>query len=68
MDSIIRIVTGSSQATAVETGLDPVAGTQVMTSQETEGRMAHLEGLLEGLREAITGRRVAEPPEDYGAD
>ena len=23
-------------------------------------RMAHLEGLLEGLREAITGRRVAE--------
>jgi len=22
-------------------------------------RMAHLEGLLEGLREAITGRRVA---------
>ena len=23
-------------------------------------RMAHLEGLLEGLREAITGRRVAD--------
>ena len=28
-------------------------------------RMAHLEGLLEGLREAITGRRVAETPADY---
>ena len=35
-------------------------------------RMAHLEGLLEGLREAITGRRVAvaeavaeQPPGDY---
>ena len=31
------------------------------------GRMAHLEGLLEGLREAITGRRVAatEDPGQY---
>ena len=35
-------------------------------------RMAHLEGLLEGLREAITGRRVAvaeavaEDPGQYG--
>ena len=28
-------------------------------------RMAHLEGLLEGLREAITGRRVAESPANY---
>ena len=29
-------------------------------------RMAHLEGLLEGLREAIGGRRVAETPADFG--
>ena len=28
-------------------------------------RMAHLEGLLEGLREAITGRRVAEDAGQY---
>ena len=28
-------------------------------------RMAHLEGLLEGLREAITGRRVAEETGKY---
>ena len=27
--------------------------------QAQRERMAHLEGLLEGLREAITGRRVA---------
>ena len=31
-------------------------------------RMAHLEGLIEGLREAITGRRVAEDPGEYAAD
>ena len=31
-------------------------------------RMAHLEGLIEGLREAITGRRVAEDPEEYGTN
>ena len=29
-------------------------------------RMARLEGLMEGLREAITGRRVAEAPGEYG--
>ena len=32
------------------------------------GRVAHVEGLLEGLREAFTGRRadaVAEDPEEY---
>ena len=28
-------------------------------------RMAHLEGLLEGLREAITGRRMAEDAGKY---
>ena len=28
-------------------------------------RVAHLEGLLEGLREAITGRRVAEEAVQY---
>ena len=28
-------------------------------------RMAHLEGLLEGLREAIAGRRVAEETGRY---
>ena len=32
---------------------------------ELRERMAHLEGLLEGLREAITGRRVAETPANY---
>ena len=31
-------------------------------------RMARLEGLMEGLREAITGRRVAEDPGEYGAN
>ena len=31
-------------------------------------RMARLEGLMEGLREAITGRRVAEDPGEYAAD
>ena len=31
-------------------------------------RMAHLEGLLEGLREALTGRRVAEDPGAYKDD
>ena len=31
-------------------------------------RMAHLEGLIEGLREAITGRRVAEDPGEYAAN
>ena len=29
------------------------------------GRVAYVEGLLEGLREAITGRRVAEDPGKY---
>ena len=33
---------------------------------ELRERMAHLEGLLEGLREAITGRRVAEDQGQYG--
>ena len=31
-------------------------------------RMARLEGLMEGLREAITGRRVAEDHGEYGAE
>ncbi|MCY3750827.1 MAG: hypothetical protein OXG54_05445 [Gammaproteobacteria bacterium] len=31
-------------------------------------RMAHLEGLIDGLREAITGRRVAEDPGAYRDD
>ena len=31
-------------------------------------RMAHLAGLIEGLREAITGRRVAESPGQYGTN
>ena len=31
-------------------------------------RMAHLEGLIESLREAITGRRVAEGPGQYSTD
>ena len=31
-------------------------------------RMARLEGLMEGLREAITGRRVAEGPGEYGTN
>ena len=29
------------------------------------GRVAYVEGLLEGLREAITGRRVAEDSGKY---
>ena len=33
---------------------------------ELRERMAHLEGLMEGLREAITGRRVAEDQGQYG--
>ena len=31
-------------------------------------RMAHLGGLIEGLREAITGRRLAEDPGGYAAN
>ena len=31
-------------------------------------RMARLEGLMEGLREAISGRRVAESPGEYGTN
>ena len=31
-------------------------------------RMARLEGLMEGLREAITGRRVAEDHGECGAE
>ena len=31
-------------------------------------RMARLEGLMEGLREAITGRRVADEPGQYSTD
>ena len=30
--------------------------------------MARLEGLMEGLREAITGHRVAGDPGEYGAN
>ena len=33
---------------------------------ELRERMAHLEGLIEGLREALTVRRVAEDGEEYG--
>ena len=35
---------------------------------ELRERMAHLEGLIEGLREAITGRLVAEDPGEYAAN
>jgi len=35
---------------------------------ELRERMAHLEGLIEGLRESLTGRRVAEGPEEYGTN
>ena len=35
---------------------------------ELRERMARLEGLMEGLREAITGRRVAENPGEYGTN
>ena len=35
---------------------------------ELRERMARLEGLIEGLREAITGRRVAEDPGEYAAN
>ena len=33
---------------------------------ELRERMAHLEGLMEGLRDALTGRRVAEDSGGYG--
>ena len=43
--------------------------TEFKTQRETIisllARMAHLEGLLEGLREVITGRRVAEEAGKY---
>ena len=35
---------------------------------ELRERMAHLEGLVEGLTDALTGRRVAEEPGDYGTN
>ncbi|MDE0284209.1 MAG: hypothetical protein OXN26_06610, partial [Gammaproteobacteria bacterium] len=35
---------------------------------ELRERMAHLEGLMEGLRDALTGRRVAEEPGEYGTN
>ncbi len=35
---------------------------------ELRERMAHLEGLIEGLREAITGRLVAEDAGEYGTN
>ena len=44
--------------------------TEFKTTREAIGelreRMAHLEGLMEGLREALTGRRVAEDRGEYG--
>ncbi len=35
---------------------------------ELRERMAHLEGLVEGLRDALLGRLVAEEPAKYGTD
>ena len=35
---------------------------------ELRERMAHLEGLVAGLSDALTGRRVAEEPAKYGTD
>ena len=35
---------------------------------ELRERMAHLEGLMEGLRESLTSRRVAEDGGEYGTN
>ena len=39
--------------------------TQREAMNTLQGRVAYVEGLLEGLREAITGQRVAEHPGNY---
>ena len=53
-------------------GLRTETQSEFKTVREVMGglreRMAHLEGLIEGLREAITGRRVAEDPGEYGTN
>ena len=43
----------------LESRLDGKIGALESQIGELRERMAHLEGLLEGLREAITGRRAA---------
>ena len=43
----------------LETRLSKVEARMDAQTSELRGRMAKLEGLLEGLRESITGRRAA---------
>ena len=43
----------------IETRISEVETTMSTQSSELRERMAKLEGLLEGLRESITGRRAA---------
>ncbi len=71
MDATAWSVVGSAVAILVAIGASfrslrdeiRVQGKRIDAVGEQMGvlreRMAHLEGLLEGLREAITGRRVA---------
>ena len=49
----------STAAVLLESRLDGKIGALESQIGELRERMAHLEGLLEGLREAITGRRAA---------
>ena len=64
MDATAWTVVGSAVAILIAIGASfrslreriDAQGEQMVLLRE---RMAHLEGLLEGLREAITGKRVA---------
>ena len=51
---------------AVRAEMQAESKTTLEAIGELRERMAHLEGLMEGLREALTGRRVAEDSGDYG--
>jgi len=58
-----KAVRADTQAQREETKTEFKAQREIIISLLE--RMAHLEGLLEGLREAITGRRVAEDAGKY---
>ena len=63
MRAEFKVVRADMQAQREETKAEFKAQREVIISLLE--RMAHLEGLLEGLREAITGRRVAEDAGQY---
>ena len=54
-----RFSEGETRITGVETRISEVKTHMNTQSSELRERMAKLEGLLEGLRESITGRRAA---------